>query len=589
MSEYSYWPVSSSDYDLSWRNIPPLYNTELTGLPLARTNYDTFNVYWSTWYNTNFDPYSRKVEATLILDYVQMLNLKFNDYSFIKDAWYFINKVTDYIAGQTTSCKVELIKLGNSIGITIPPTNDAGYPHGLCYVSGEFGEGATFCDAYCCAVYGTTLSGLYYTDNAVLFDSTIVYDDPYRTNPATPGFYAGPDGTVFEVGLGGYIIAFYDGAECEPCPGFVFYEYADCCFAPAACGACCCDGSSSLVTIWGNSATFDESAVFWLESDGTGVPVNGWYSAPGSGIAVLLQDGVVMAVATCATCACDPEVYEFRVAFSEVSEPVCTSCTSPIGEIEVWLNSPTFAEATEMYSDSSGSTLVGAGTWRALDEIGTPVYVTDSEGTITGTLDCTGCTGLYYYETSNCESPELLQTFSSIVPVIEGQVVSSALFPGQCWTVVGPAFDGPALDIIHDNCLSCSETWICNCIDYEVSSPGFTDSTISYNDCADQAPLFQTLSAGDIINICACEDSIGIVSGSPLITVVGTCATPACYVFELDATAEAGGVVEYEECVTGVVQTITVEPGGLYEICAIDTTVTILSGSLTITQGALCG
>jgi hypothetical protein len=585
MSEYSYWPVSSSDYDLSWRNIPPLYNTELTGLPLARTNYDTFNVYWSTWYNTNFDPYSRKVEANLILDYTQMLDLKFNDYFFIKDAWYFVNKVTDYIAGQTTSCKVELIKLGNSIGITIPPTLGTGYPQGLCYVNSEFAEFSNHCDAYCCAQ--TTLSGVWYSNAASILASDILYQDINKTNPATPGYYADADGNVFEVGLGGYIIAFYDGSACEPCTGIVLYEYNDVCYADSACGACCCDGT--ITDVWGNSVAFETSTEFYDDAGGTTPVADGWYNLPGTGIAIYIVDGVAQYQYNCTTCACDPIIYEGRAAFNEVSEPVCTSCTSPTAEIEVWLNAPTFAEATEMYSDSSGTTLVGEGTWRALDEIGTPVYVTDEEGTITGTLDCTGCTGLYYYETSNCNAPEVLQTFSSIVPVIEGQVVSSALFPDQCWTVIGLAFDGPALDIIHDNCLSCSETWICNCIDYEVASPGFTDSTISYNDCADQAPLFQTVIAGDIINICACEDSIGIVSGAPLITAVGTCATPACYVFELNATAEAGGVVEYEECVTGVIQTITVEPEGIYEICALETTVTILSGSLLITQGALCG
>jgi hypothetical protein len=589
MSEYSFWPVSSSNYDLSWQNIPPLYNTELTNNPLSRTQYDTFKVYWKSWYDTNFDPYSRKVEANLILDYTQMLDLKFNDYFFIKDAWYFVNKVTDYIAGQTTSCRVELIKLGNNIGITIPPTNDQGYPHGLCYVSTSFGEGATFCEAYCCAVYGTTLSGVYYTDSAVLSSSTIVYDDPYRTNPANPGFYAGADGTVFEVGPGGFIIAFFDGSSCEPCEESVFYEYEDVCFSPAACGACCCDGSSSLVTIWGNSATFDQSTVFWLNSNGTGTPTNGWYSAPGSGVAVLLQNGIVMAVATCDTCACGGEIYERSAAFSEVSEPVCTSCTSPIIEISVWLDAPTFAEATVIWSDSSGTTTVGEGTWRAVEEIGTPVYVTDEDGVITGTLDCTGCTGLFYYEASNCEAPELLQTFSSEVPIVLGQVVSSILFPGQCWTVVGPAFDGPPIDIIHDNCASCLETWTCNCIEYEVTANGAEDSTVSYNDCEDQAPLFQTITAGDTVNICACEDSIGIVSGAPTITAIGSCGTAACYVFELDATAEIGGVVEYEECVSGEVQTITVEPGGIYEICANLSTVTVLSGSVTITQGALCG
>lgn len=585
VSQYSYWPADTATFDLSWKNIPPLYNVDEALNPAARTNYDTFNVYWKAWYNTNFDAYSRKVDLTLILDYTQILNLKFNNYYFIKDAWYLINKVTDYIAGQITSCKVELIKVGNNIGLTIPPTGSIAYPHSLCYVSYEF---ASYCEAYCCAQISPT--GVYYTDNVLLENATIVWDDVNKTNPALPGFYASSDGTVFRVVNGGYIIEFFDGALCEPCVPVPLNSFPDCCAGTTLCQSCCCTGS--IVDLWGPGATLDTSATVYADASGLTFPSDGWYKDPANpAYAVQVVGGIVIQIGLCSTCYCggDIPVYEKSAIFTSLTDPVCQACTSSIIPTFVWLDDTTWATATAVYTSNSTESPATGGYWRdPEDDI---VYVTGITGGISGTASCAGCDPIFYYLAFNCNSPVLIENFSSVVSVNPGQVVSSLLFPGQCWTIIGPATPiegGYAVDVIHDNCLTCSESWICNCVEYEVTTVSGI-AYISYLDCATGLIEFQEILPDNTYDICMCEGSIGIVEGIINFVELGPCVTPPCYVWDLVINSGPTGTVEYEECVTGLTKTIDLNEGGEYQVCAVDGTVTAILGDIIITQQDLCG
>ena len=587
MSEYSYWPVDTATYDLSWRNIAPLYNTEDTTNPSSRTNYDTFNVYWSTWYDTNFDPYSRKVEMTLVLDYTQMLNLKFNNYYFIKDAWYLINKVTDYIAGQTTACKVELVKVGNAIGLTIPPTAGQGYPQGLCYVSLSF-ESPSFCDAYCCAQ--TQLTGLYYTDNILLEQSSVLWQDIYKTNPASPGYYASADGTVFQVDNGGYIIAFFDGATCEPCTPPSLTYFPDCCKGSSLCQACCCTGPT--LDLWGTGPTVDSSYNLYTNAGGTAAAGNGWYKDPANpDYAAQVQNGIVWSIGLCSTCNCGGiEVYEKTAIFTPLTGTVCDACTIDITPVTAWLDTDAWATASMVYTSNSTDSPATGGYWRDLED--GVVYVTGITGGITGTESCAGCAPIYYYIAYNCSSPDLIENFTSPVPIEPGQVVSSLLFTGQCWTIIGPAGPeegGYQVDVIHDNCSTCAETWICNCLEYQVTTDTKGSSYLSYKDCATGLQEFQEIQPGNTYNICMCEGTAATVEGRVYVDFIGTCVTPPCYVWDLSLASGPNGEVQYEECVTGLTQTINLDAGGQYSVCAVDGTVVALVGDITITQQDLCG
>jgi hypothetical protein len=85
--------------------------------PPMRTINDLFNNYWLKWYNFTYDPFGRILEMNIILDYSNIFDLRFNDKIFIKDSWFMVNKITDYQVGRKTSCKVELVRVGESISI----------------------------------------------------------------------------------------------------------------------------------------------------------------------------------------------------------------------------------------------------------------------------------------------------------------------------------------------------------------------------------------------------------------------------------------------------------------------------------------
>jgi hypothetical protein len=585
MSEYSFWPVNSSTFDLSWQNKSPLWNT-LYGLPDGRTNYDTFNVYWKTWYGTNFDPYSRKVEATLIMNYKTMIALKFNNYYWIKDAWYLVNKVSDYVAGQTTPCKVELIKVGNELGLTIPPTTGLGYEHQLCYVS-DFLETANYCDAYCCAQLQNTAA--YWTDNALLSASSIVWQNASQTIPGNPGYYAAADGTVFQVGAGGAIIAYYDGTLCEPCtPLPPLTEFINCCRSGILCTACDCGGTT--ITLWGDNTTLATSYYIWQDSAGTIAATDGWYMDPADPtLAIQVVNGVNYAVGLCSTCTGVTDTYAAKALVSSIGTGTCDACFGSISQTDVWLNAATWATATQVFLDNAGQTAAGEGYWKAYEELGTPVYITDASGYITGTLNCAVCDPVYYYLAQTCTSPTVIYSFHSNVPISIGQSISSSAFPGQCWTVTAQYHLGvyPA-DLIYPDCLSCSEGWTCNCLEYTVSTPGFDPAYLSYQDCTTGNTLFQEILPNSIYNICMCEGSGASAEGHLDITETGACPGSDCYTWSIELLSGDTGQVEYQDCNTGLTQSLDVDFGGQYQICAIDGTVVTIFGDVQITQGLIC-
>jgi len=117
VSQYSIFNSTTFD-DLAWRNSAPLW--PITGAvtnPPMRTINDLFNNYWLKWYNFTYDPFGRILEMNIILDYSNIFDLRFNDKIFIKDSWFMVNKITDYQVGRKTSCKVELVRVGESISI----------------------------------------------------------------------------------------------------------------------------------------------------------------------------------------------------------------------------------------------------------------------------------------------------------------------------------------------------------------------------------------------------------------------------------------------------------------------------------------
>lgn len=558
MSQYSTWPVNSSTFDLSWENEAPLYNTEISGLPTGRTTFDQFNVYWKTWYDVSFDPYSRIVEANFVLDWSDVINIKFNNYVFVKDAWYFVNKITDYIAGQNTNCRVELVKLGNNIGLTLPITvSDTYTPVILC-------TAATRCDAYCCRGRSAT----YYLNSIDLATSTFIYTDAYGSIPAPSGWYS--DGiSVAEVGLGGAIIAYGAPCECTPTSGYAFTV----CRGTTYCESCCCEGTSA--TVYGSNSSFYANVNLYSDALLTTPVANGWYKLTVGGTqSIYTLGGVVQYANLCSSCTCGPvDTYTpFGFKFAETLCGVCCDGT----DVTLWLLDPeTPADATILYADNSGTSRAGAGYYK----YGTDVLIVDAFGNVTAYGNCDGCSCGYFYVAQNCDE-EILQNFSYPTPLALGTVVSSSSFTGQCWTIIDYAVTGLPIDFVYETCDQCKGIVTpCECINYEISA-GDRGGAFQYLDCTTQTVMYRDLAPNTAITLCACRDSVIALTIGIIITEVGPCETIACTTYEL--TSMEGGAVDATLCGEELPVGIPVNPGEFFRICAVTGSVTVSLGSVTI-------
>jgi hypothetical protein len=319
--------------------------------PEARTSSTVFSQYWSAWYNTIYDPFSRLVVANFVLDYSDIYDLKFNDYVFVKDSWYFVNKVSDYIAGSDTNCKVELYKIGATTGITIPLTPQNRSLVQLC-------RGNTICEAFCCN--GEFGNSNYFVDGDDMTDSNQIFSDQFGNVTAPIGFYS--DGVdAWEVGSDGVIIGPVSTEPCD-CIG-TLTAFTGLCYSLDKCEACCCTGST--VTLYGSNSEFYGNLTFFANSGGTITAAPGWYKF-GSEVIYIEFGGNVLFVSLCTECICVEEVlFEQDLNFGENQCAACCSLSAPAtfysnnvllsSSISLWSNSGgTIPAPNGWYTDGSG-------------------------------------------------------------------------------------------------------------------------------------------------------------------------------------------------------------------------------------------
>ena len=114
MSPYSEWPPNEfTTLQLGFASPDPLWSTDSTYDGTVQN--DLYTDYWDQFIDWVYDPFNRKVNLTLRLDPLQIQEFRFNDKIWIKDSWYFINKITDYPVGEIASVKVELVKVPISV------------------------------------------------------------------------------------------------------------------------------------------------------------------------------------------------------------------------------------------------------------------------------------------------------------------------------------------------------------------------------------------------------------------------------------------------------------------------------------------
>jgi hypothetical protein len=285
VSQYSVLDPLVTDFiDMAWRNAAPLWDiTPSVPNPPARTTRDLWNNYWQKWYDFTYDKFGKILEMNIVLDYKKVWDLKFNDKIFIKDSWFMVNKITDYEVGKPTSCKVELIRVGESISIIPRPIIEGQL---MCY----FANVEDPCDVYCCFENGNATI-MYFELNGQLFL------DANGNFPALSGVYSYGASNTFEV-INGIITQYINVASCvcvpdeiqkyDPCRGNSVYE-AGCCQFPSQ-------------SFYSFSNTVYQATEAWSDLALTTHVPDGWYANPGELFVAQFINGINVQVATRITC-----------------------------------------------------------------------------------------------------------------------------------------------------------------------------------------------------------------------------------------------------------------------------------------------
>ena len=148
VSTFETWPPTKFTQELTYQSKPQLWSPDADYV--QTTANDLYTVYWEDFVEWLYDPYNRKVIATLKLNPLEVQSLKFNDKIWVKDAWYMITKISDYPVGEIAKVKVEMIKCPVpalprvTIGATGSTTGTVCASVSLCYSQSLTAENSTY-------------------------------------------------------------------------------------------------------------------------------------------------------------------------------------------------------------------------------------------------------------------------------------------------------------------------------------------------------------------------------------------------------------------------------------------------------------
>jgi len=83
-------------------------------LVATQTSNDVYNDYWRSYLNNIYNKDARIMSANFHLTAEDISEFKYNDKIFVKDSYWYINKISSYAMGVDNSTKVELIKILDS-------------------------------------------------------------------------------------------------------------------------------------------------------------------------------------------------------------------------------------------------------------------------------------------------------------------------------------------------------------------------------------------------------------------------------------------------------------------------------------------
>lgn len=110
ISSYSSFPLNASTIDFSWQREQGYIKYGLHDEFIGSSVYD---VYWSSYLESLYNKWARKVTAYFVLNSQDLVDFSFDDVIFVKDAYYYVEKISDVPLGEKASVKVSLIKLLN--------------------------------------------------------------------------------------------------------------------------------------------------------------------------------------------------------------------------------------------------------------------------------------------------------------------------------------------------------------------------------------------------------------------------------------------------------------------------------------------
>jgi len=104
-SHYTSVIPTIADDDLNFGQETPLHYVDSTPFKTL------YQKYWNDYIADIYAPDARVIEAFFALEFADIYQFKFNDKIFIKDAYYRILDISDYVVGMQDSVKVKLIKI----------------------------------------------------------------------------------------------------------------------------------------------------------------------------------------------------------------------------------------------------------------------------------------------------------------------------------------------------------------------------------------------------------------------------------------------------------------------------------------------
>ena len=110
VSPYSQFPPDLYEtLNFNFGSKPQTWSRDSTYV--GQTAQDLYTRYWSEYIKWLYDPYNRKVGMTALISPTDVQELKFNDKIWIKDSWFFVQKISDYVVGEHGLLKCELVKV----------------------------------------------------------------------------------------------------------------------------------------------------------------------------------------------------------------------------------------------------------------------------------------------------------------------------------------------------------------------------------------------------------------------------------------------------------------------------------------------